>query len=144
MLLGGLASPLQVTFRSQLGRRADPVVIAGADRVAALRGQRLIRDLDVAATSLDELRTAGVGIAIDDFGTGFSSLSWLERLPLDVLKIDRSFINGLGASHDDTIIVRSVIAMAHNLKLKVVAEGIESISLNPDTVVDTWNRIAAA
>jgi diguanylate cyclase (GGDEF)-like protein/PAS domain S-box-containing protein len=87
----------------------------------------LVRDLDVAATSLDELRTAGVGIAIDDFGTGFSSLSWLERLPLDVLKIDRSFISGLGASHDDTIIVRSVIAMAHSLGLAALAEGVETI-----------------
>jgi diguanylate cyclase (GGDEF)-like protein len=87
----------------------------------------LVRDLDVAATSLDELRTAGVGIAIDDFGTGFSSLSWLERLPLDVLKIDRSFIDGLGASHDDTIIVRSVIAMAHSLGLAALAEGVETL-----------------
>ena len=87
----------------------------------------LVRDLDVAATSLDELRTAGVFIAIDDFGTGFSSLSWLERLPLDVLKIDRSFINGLGASHDDTIIVRSVIAMAHSLGLAALAEGVETV-----------------
>jgi diguanylate cyclase (GGDEF)-like protein/PAS domain S-box-containing protein len=87
----------------------------------------LVQDLDVAATSLDELRTAGVGIAIDDFGTGFSSLSWLERLPLDVLKIDRSFINGLGASRDDTIIVRSVIAMAHSLGLAALAEGVETL-----------------
>jgi diguanylate cyclase (GGDEF)-like protein/PAS domain S-box-containing protein len=87
----------------------------------------LVRDLDVAATSLDELRTAGVAIAIDDFGTGFSSLSWLERLPLDVLKIDRSFIDGLGASHDDTVIVRSVIAMAHSLGLAALAEGVETV-----------------
>jgi EAL domain-containing protein (putative c-di-GMP-specific phosphodiesterase class I) len=87
----------------------------------------LVRDLDVAATSLDELRRAGVRIAIDDFGTGFSSLSWLERLPLDVLKIDRSFISGLGASHDDTVIVRSVIAMAHSLGLAALAEGVETL-----------------
>ena len=88
--------------------------------------QALVRDLDVAASGLGRLRRAGVRVAIDDFGTGFSSLSWLERLPLDVLKVDRSFIGGLGAAEDDTTIVRSIIAMAHGLGLAALAEGVET------------------
>jgi diguanylate cyclase (GGDEF)-like protein/PAS domain S-box-containing protein len=88
--------------------------------------QSLVRDLDVAARGLDRLRRAGVRVAIDDFGTGFSSLSWLERLPLDVLKVDRSFTGGLGAADDDSAIVRSVIAMAHGLGLAALAEGVET------------------
>jgi diguanylate cyclase (GGDEF)-like protein/PAS domain S-box-containing protein len=86
----------------------------------------LARDIDVASQGLDRLRRAGVRVAIDDFGTGFSSLSWLERLPLDVLKIDRSFTGGLGAADDDTAIVRSVIAVAHGLGLSALAEGVET------------------
>jgi diguanylate cyclase (GGDEF)-like protein/PAS domain S-box-containing protein len=85
----------------------------------------LLLDMDLAAQSLDALRRAGVRIAIDDFGTGFSSLSWLERLPLDVLKIDRSFTERLGTTRDETVIVRSVVAMAHNLGLRALAEGVE-------------------
>jgi Amt family ammonium transporter len=86
----------------------------------------LVRDLDVAGRGLDRLRRAGVRVAIDDFGTGFSSLPWLERLPLDVLKVDRSFTAGLGAE-DDTAIVRSIIAMAHGLGLAALAEGVETL-----------------
>jgi EAL domain-containing protein (putative c-di-GMP-specific phosphodiesterase class I) len=86
----------------------------------------LIRDLDLAARSLDTLRGAGLRIAIDDFGTGFSSLAWLERLPLDVLKVDRSFTEGLGVSRDSAVIVRSVVAMAHSLGLAALAEGVET------------------
>jgi len=86
----------------------------------------LVHDLDTAARSLERVRRAGVHVAIDDFGTGFSSLSWLERLPLDLLKIDRSFTDGLGESHDDTVIVTSVIAMAHSLGLGALAEGVET------------------
>jgi diguanylate cyclase (GGDEF)-like protein/PAS domain S-box-containing protein len=115
---------------------ADPVLpelfLATAADVAPsnlgieITERALVRDLDTAARSLDRLRKAGVHIAIDDFGTGFSSLSWLERLPIDVLKIDRSFTSGLGTSGDDTVIVRSVIAMAHSLGLLALAEGVET------------------
>jgi EAL domain-containing protein (putative c-di-GMP-specific phosphodiesterase class I) len=78
-----------------------------------------------AATVLHELHTMGVRIAIDDFGTGYSSLVHLKRLPVDYIKIDRSFVMNM-ENDDDAAIVRSTIDLAHNLGLEVVAEGVES------------------
>jgi EAL domain-containing protein (putative c-di-GMP-specific phosphodiesterase class I) len=80
----------------------------------------------VALAVLDELRTMGVGLAIDDFGTGFSSLVQLQRLPVDEIKIDRSFVGTMVHSASDAAIVRSTIDLARNLGLLVTAEGVES------------------
>jgi EAL domain-containing protein (putative c-di-GMP-specific phosphodiesterase class I) len=74
---------------------------------------------------LNRLHDMGVRIVVDDFGTGYSSLSSLRRLPIDELKIDRSFIAGLATGSDD-VIVRTTIDLAHNLGLRVVAEGVEN------------------
>jgi len=85
----------------------------------------LMADPERALATLLALSDVGLRIAIDDFGTGYSSLAYLKRLPVDVLKIDRSFVRDLHTNTNDQIIVRSTIDLAHNLGLRVVAEGVE-------------------
>ncbi|MEZ2353466.1 putative bifunctional diguanylate cyclase/phosphodiesterase [Caballeronia sp. RCC_10] len=79
-----------------------------------------------ALTALHEIRRLGVSIAIDDFGTGFSSLAYIRDFKADCVKIDMSFVHGIGKSTNDEVIVRAVIAMAHTLDMRVVAEGVET------------------
>jgi len=86
----------------------------------------IMTNLDSGISTLISLRNSGVGISIDDFGTGFSSLSHLKRLPIDVLKIDRSFVQEASTDPDDAALVMAIINLAHSLRLKVVAEGVES------------------
>jgi predicted signal transduction protein with EAL and GGDEF domain len=86
----------------------------------------LMRNVDATLETLSRLKHMGVRLAIDDFGTGYSSLSYLKRFPLDTLKIDRSFIKDLPRDAEDAAIAKAIIAMAHSLKLAVVAEGVET------------------
>ncbi|GBG14040.1 diguanylate cyclase [Novimethylophilus kurashikiensis] len=86
----------------------------------------LIRDLDRVAHILQEISHTGVTIAIDDFGTGYSSLSRLKALPIDILKIDQSFVRNLELDRNDSAIIAAIVNMAHALDLKVVAEGVET------------------
>jgi diguanylate cyclase (GGDEF)-like protein/PAS domain S-box-containing protein len=87
-----------------------------------------MQDPDATALTLRGLKTLGVRMALDDFGTGYSSLSYLKRFPVDTLKIDRSFVDGLGHDSQDTAIVQSVIALARALNLTTTGEGIETAS----------------
>jgi diguanylate cyclase (GGDEF)-like protein/PAS domain S-box-containing protein len=87
----------------------------------------LMKRADSMASILQTLRERGVRVALDDFGTGYSSLSYLRRFPVDALKIDQSFVREIGAAGNDTTIVTAVIAMAKSLKLRVVAEGVETL-----------------
>jgi EAL domain-containing protein (putative c-di-GMP-specific phosphodiesterase class I) len=86
----------------------------------------LMFDPDGAIALLKRLSALGVKLAIDDFGTGYSSLSYLRKMPLDALKIDREFVMDMLTNEHDSIIVRSTIALAHNLDLMVIAEGVEN------------------
>jgi len=86
----------------------------------------IMADIDHSIASLQALRDMGVRVAIDDFGTGFSSLAYLARLPVDSLKIDRSFINDMTQSPQGLVLVSTMITLAHSLSLKVVAEGVEN------------------
>ncbi len=85
----------------------------------------LMADLNHGSEILASLNRLGVGVAIDDFGTGYSSLSYLKRLPIDTLKIDKSFLLDMATDENDAVIVRSIIDLGHNLGYKVVAEGVE-------------------
>jgi len=86
----------------------------------------VMRDLDESARQMDRLRALGVSISIDDFGTGYSSLSYLRRLPIDALKIDRSFLKELDRDANTIPLVQAVVTLAHGLGLTVVAEGVET------------------
>ena len=85
----------------------------------------VMSDPDASIRCLDELHEMGVRLVIDDFGKGYSSLSYLRRLPVDEIKIDRSFIIGMADGEDDTL-VRCMIELAHNLGMTVIAEGVET------------------
>jgi EAL domain-containing protein (putative c-di-GMP-specific phosphodiesterase class I) len=87
-----------------------------------------LHNAEQAIDTLHRLKALGVRIALDDFGTGFSSLSYLKRLPIDKIKIDRSFIQEIATDHHDAAITQGIISMAHHLSLTVVAEGVETAS----------------
>jgi diguanylate cyclase (GGDEF)-like protein len=86
----------------------------------------LMRDAQTAVSRLTELKTLGVALALDDFGTGYSSLSYLRQFPIDVLKIDRSFVSGLGESAEGAALVHTMVQLGQALRLRTVAEGIET------------------
>jgi len=86
----------------------------------------VIGDLSAAERILNRIRDLGIKVCLDDFGTGYSSLSYLIRLPIDTLKIDRSFIRGIAAGHEHSDVVDTIIRLAKNLDLNVVAEGVET------------------
>jgi EAL domain-containing protein (putative c-di-GMP-specific phosphodiesterase class I) len=86
----------------------------------------LMENVEQAVETLLALKALGIRICIDDFGTGYSSLSYLKRFPLDLLKIDRSFIKGLPDDGDDAAIINAILAMARHLHLEVIAEGVET------------------
>jgi diguanylate cyclase (GGDEF)-like protein len=130
----GLPAALNVTARDLADPRfADRVVatleahgLAGAALHVEVTEQALLATSDSGRSNLQHLRCLGVKVGLDDFGTGFSALSYLQNVPLDFVKIDRSFISGITASHRSHAIVAAVIELAHALGLDVIAEGVET------------------
>src|SRR5262245_29322284 len=86
----------------------------------------LLEDVDAVEQTLTNLKDLGVQLSLDDFGTGYSSLTYLCRLPIDIVKVDRSFVSQLGTGSRDASIVEMIIGMARTLQLDVVAEGVET------------------
>jgi diguanylate cyclase (GGDEF)-like protein len=117
-----LAEPnLTAEITQRLARFGVP-----ADRLELeITENTLASDPERALATLTALHTAGISISIDDFGAGYSSMSYLKRLPVSELKVDRSFVSGMLGDADDEVLVRSVVELGHNLGLTVVAEGVE-------------------
>ncbi|MBA4290568.1 MAG: diguanylate cyclase [Pseudomonas sp.] len=130
--------PLQMAINLSPKQFSDPDLVGEITTILqeeqldpALLELELTESLLLEATGdtrqqLSRLKSLGLTLAMDDFGTGYSSLSYLKKFPIDVIKIDRSFIKDIPQNQDDMEITSAVIAMAHNLKLKVVAEGVET------------------
>jgi EAL domain-containing protein (putative c-di-GMP-specific phosphodiesterase class I) len=85
-----------------------------------------MQQLDHAIMILQRMRALGVTLAIDDFGTGYSSLSYLKKLPINRLKIDKSFINDIPGNQEDEALIKAIVAMGHSMHLDIVAEGVET------------------
>lgn len=122
-------SPAQFTRAAILTDIRQLLSVTGIDPqslVIEVTESLLMSNIDEAVALLKAIRAMGIRLSVDDFGTGYSSLGYLRWLPLDELKIDRSFVMGLPAEKDSLAIVNAVVAMAHALNLKVVAEGVET------------------
>ena len=94
-----------------------------------------MHDTELTRRRLADLRTIGVSLAVDDFGTGYSSLQYVQRFPIDIIKIDRSFVSGLGEQAGDVVVVQSMIELAQRLGVHTVAEGIERRRADHDPAV---------
>jgi len=115
-----------VTFSNRVSDTLARLALAPSLLTLEITENALMERMDTAATTMTQLRALGVGLSIDDFGTGYSSLSYLSRLPINSLKIDRSFVSQLQGSAENSEIVRAVITLGASLGKQVIAEGIES------------------
>ncbi len=124
-------SPMDLLDASLPGRVADLLQthrFPPAGLILEITEGTIMRDVQSAVTTMHALRALGVRLSIDDFGTGHSSLAQLRSLPVDEIKIDKSFVSRLEAAPDDTVIVRSAIEIGHNMGLVVIAEGVEQLA----------------
>ena len=117
---------VQANLVSDVARVLDASGLAPAWLELEITESMVMGDPERAIQTLRQLKSMGIALAIDDFGTGYSSLGYLKRFPIDNIKIDRSFIKDIPRNNDDATITRTIIDMTHNLRLKVVAEGVET------------------
>jgi EAL domain-containing protein (putative c-di-GMP-specific phosphodiesterase class I) len=120
---------VQANFVSDVERHLRRAGVPAAALCLELTESTIMSDARRALNTMRELAELGVGLSIDDFGTGHSSLAYLKDLPVDEVKIDKSFVMAMGDRHNDPAIVRSIIYLANALDLSVVAEGVESEDL---------------
>jgi len=122
-------SPEQFIHGDMIQDIHDAIALSGLDPrwlEVELTENLLLQDIDAGIDILESMKQLGIQVSIDDFGTGFSSLSYLKRLPVDKLKIDREFVKDLDTDSGDAAIVAAIITLSHNLDLTVVAEGVET------------------
>ncbi|MDX6406843.1 MAG: hypothetical protein QOH70_4298 [Blastocatellia bacterium] len=116
----------QKNFLARLVEILDETRLDPASLELELTETSIMENTESAVELLGQIRELGVTIAIDDFGTGYSSLSYLKRLPIDTVKLDRSFVMGATTDPDDAALVMAIVTLAHNLRLSVIAEGVET------------------
>jgi EAL domain-containing protein (putative c-di-GMP-specific phosphodiesterase class I) len=126
---------LDQSLPDEIARRIADAGVDPARLTLEITETSIMADPTSSAGILSRLSAMGISISIDDFGTGYSSLSYLKRLPVDEIKIDRSFVTSMASDEDDAVIVRSIIELGRTLGLRVVAEGVE--------IEQTWNRLEA-
>ncbi len=122
-------SPKELKQESFLGTIKNTLSVTGVDPSCIeieLTESSIMEDPKKTISLLEKVHDLGIRISVDDFGTGYSSLSYLKRLPIDSIKIDMSFVQGIGNDHNDEEIIKVIIALAHNLGLQVIAEGVET------------------
>jgi diguanylate cyclase (GGDEF)-like protein len=140
--MAGMPIPLRIAVNVsaiQVARDDVPAMLEEAVRVHNVAPERIaleltesaiVADPDRAAKAMEAVRSIGATIALDDFGTGYSSLAYLQRLPIDMLKIDQSFVTGMLGDRDKIAIVRAVLSLAQALGLRTTAEGVETLELS--------------
>jgi EAL domain-containing protein (putative c-di-GMP-specific phosphodiesterase class I) len=122
-------APRQLTaagFHEQVVTALSDADLGPEHLVLEITETALVDDLSVARSALNALRALGIRVALDDFGTGYATLTSLRQLPIDMLKIDRTFVSGLGESDQDATIVASVVSLARSIGIDAVAEGVET------------------
>jgi len=116
----------QEDFIEMVTRVLNETGLDPKDLILEMTESMLMENTDLTIKRFNKLKAAGVTLSIDDFGTGYSSLGYLKRFPINSLKIDRSFVNDIAHDEDDAVITTAIISLAHNLRMDVVAEGIET------------------